>query len=182
MFRGGWPEVRASLIAAAIAIGLVDGCPLPPPQYVKPWQAPIVDAVRPIQQAILTPFRWITRSMRFSQRWALFQVAERDAHRLEIEGRERGGPWQLLFRAGDPDHSAYAELLEQERVRGAWDPTDRPMYQYHALARWLTLRILDDRPELAVVRLRFEKIEILDGAVRGTGVYVYPFGRDREIR
>ena len=182
MIRRRWPEVRAGLIALAMLLGLVDGCPLPPAPFVRPWQAPIVDVVRPVQQAILTPFRWIPRYLRFSQRWALFQVAEHDGHRLEIQGRVRGGPWQLLFRAGDPDHRAYADILEQERVRGAWDPTDRTRYQYPAFARWLTSRILDDRPELQTVRLRFEKIDIDDGTVRGTGAYLYPFGRERGTR
>jgi len=120
--------------------------------------------------------------VRFSQRWALFQVAIGTLHRLEIEGRVLGGPWQPLFRAGDPAHAATRRLLEQERVRGAWDPTDGPMYQYPALAGWLTQRVLDDRPELQAVRLRFEKIVIEDGTVRGTGVYVYPFGRQRGTR
>ncbi|MBA3452785.1 MAG: hypothetical protein H0T42_06830 [Deltaproteobacteria bacterium] len=182
MFRRRWPEVRAGLIGLAILLGLVEGCPLPPAQYVRPWQAPFVDIVRPVQQTVLTPVRWIPRHLRFSQRWALFQVAERDAHRLEIQGRVLGGPWQPLFRAGDPSHAAYAELLEQERVRGVWDPTDRTMYQYHAFARWLTQRVLDDRPDLQAVRLRFEKIVIDDGTVRGTGVHVYPFGRERGTR
>ena len=53
MIRRRWPEVRAGLIALAIALGLVDGCPLPAPEHVLPWQAPIVDVVRPIQHAIL---------------------------------------------------------------------------------------------------------------------------------
>jgi hypothetical protein len=179
MFRGGWPEVRAGLIALAILLGMIEGCPLPTPGYVAPWQAPIVNVVRPIQKTVLTPVRWVTRWVRFSQRWALFQVASSDAHRLEIDGRVLGGPWQPLYRAGDPEHTAYAELLHQERVRGAWDPADRPMFQYPGLARWLTQRILDDRPELQAVRLRFEKIVIEDGTLRGTGIYVYPFGRER---
>ncbi len=175
-------NVRAGLIAFAIALGLVDGCPLPPPREVLPWQAPIVDAVRPVQRAVLTPFRWITSSMRFSQRWALFQVAPRDVHRLVIDGHTHGGRWQPLFIAGDPEHAAYADILEQERIRGAWDPTDRPMYQYPAFARWLTGRLLDDHPDLEVVRMRFETIEIVDGTVRGTGAFVYPFGRARGTR
>ena len=173
MFRRRWPEVRAGLIALAIALGMIEGWPLPPP---------VADVVRPLQNTILTPFRSVTRHLRFSQRWALFQVAQRDVHRLEIDGRVLGGPWQPMFRAGDPDHAEYANLLEQERVRGAWDPTDRPMFQYHPLARWLTQRVLDDHPELQAVRMRFEKIVIDEGTVRGTGIYVYPFGRERGTR
>jgi hypothetical protein len=177
-----WPELRAGLIAMAIAIGLVDGCPLPPPGYVKPWQAPVVDLVRPVQRAVLTPFRWINHGLQFSQRWSLFQVAARERFRLEIEGRAQGGPWEVLYRAGDADHAAYAELLHHDRVRGAWDPTDRPSPQYRSFAPWLMDRILVDRPALQAVRMRFEKIVIERGEVRGTGIHVYELTTTRSPR
>jgi len=175
-------QVRAGLIALAIGLGLVDGCPLPPPQYVRPWQAPIVDVVRPIQHAILAPFRWITKHVRFSQRWALFQVAERDAHRLEIDGRVHGGPW---LAAVSRRRSSPRGLRRPPRARagarcvGSDRSADVPVSRAR---RWLTQRILDDHPELQAVRLRFEKIVIDEGTVRGTGIYVYPFGRERGQR
>ena len=125
--------MRAIAITLVIAIGLVDGCPLPPAAYVEPWQVPIVDALRPIQEVVMRPFAWVTRALRFSQRWALFQVARRDRYRLELQGRA-GGVWSVMFRAGDAEHTAYAELLLDERIRGAWNPMDRMVGQYGGLA------------------------------------------------
>ena len=73
-----WPPIRASLIGFAILVGLVDGCPLPPDKYVTPAQRPIVDTLRPAQQTVLAPFKWITSGLRFSQRWARMQAAPRE--------------------------------------------------------------------------------------------------------
>ena len=173
-----WPHARAGLIALAIAIGLVDGCPLPPPAYVRPWQAPIVDVLRPIQREVLRPFRWVQRALLVTQRWALFQVADRDRYRLEVAG-QRGGAWELLFRAGDPDHDAYATLLLDERVRGAWNPTDHAALQFLEFAPWFLGHVLAEHPELVAARLQFERIVIEDGEARGTGAYVMPVERRR---
>lgn len=175
-----WPQLRGGLIALAITIGLVDGCPLPPPQYVAAWQRPIVDVVRPVQRAVMTPFRWITRVFLVTQRWALFQVAPRDRYRLEVEGR-RGDDWQLVFRAGDPAHDEYAGLLLDERVRGAWNPLDRPAMQFGPFSDWFLGKVLADHPEYGAARLRFERIVLApeDGEVRGTGAFVMPMERSR---
>lgn len=170
--------MRAGAIALVIAIGLVDGCPLPPRAYVQPWQAPIVDVVRPLQRTLLWPFRWIQRGLAITQRWALFQVAPRDRYRLEVHGR-RGTEWELLFRAGDPAHATYADLLLDERVRGAWNPEDRAARQLGTFAPWFLGHVLADHPELAAARLWFERIVIEDGTVHGTGLYVMPFERTR---
>lgn len=166
------------MISLVIAIGLVDGCPLPPPGYVASWQAPIVDFVRPIQIEVMRPFRWVQRALLVTQRWALFQVAERDRYRLELHGRT-GGSWNLLFRAGDADHTAYAALLLDERVRGTWNPTDRAMRQYGAFSAWFLGHVLAEHPELDAARLWFERIEIEDGEARSTGKFVMPIVRER---
>jgi hypothetical protein len=173
-----WPQVRAGAIALAIVIGLIDGCPLPQPGYEAPWQQPIVDVVRPVQRALMRPFMWIQRALVVTQRWALFQIAPSERYRLEVHGK-RGGAWELLFRAGDPDHDAYAALLLDERVRGAWNPTDRPPLQLRPFAQWFLGHVLAEHAELSAARLRFERVVLEDGEVRGTGAYVMPMERAR---
>lgn len=167
-----WPHLRAGLIALAIGLGLLDGCPLPDRAHRRWWNAPIDDAMRPVQRELLRPFAWIRRGVRFSQRWALFAGASANRFRLEVKGWRPDGTWELLYRAGDPEHRAYADELEDERVRGAWAPYDREQERYRDYARWLSRRVLADHPEYALVRLWFERIVLDGGEVKGTGAYV----------
>lgn len=180
--RGRWPTIRASLIGLAILIGLVDGCPLPPEKYVTRAQRPFVDLVRPAQQTILSPVKWVTRGLRFSQRWALMQGAARDRFRFTVEGRASDGMWNVLYRANDPDHDAFADLLETHHVWGVWNPTDQMMGQYNAFVRWFTGHVLAERPDLTAVRTKQEKIVIEDGDLRGTGVFTSVMTRERGPR
>ncbi|MBA3463620.1 MAG: hypothetical protein H0T46_26925 [Deltaproteobacteria bacterium] len=173
-----WPRIRAGAIALAIVVGLIEGCPLPEPGYEAPWQQPIVDVVRRVQRVVLRPFMWIQRTLVVTQRWALFQVAARERYRLELQGR-RGGDWELMFRAGDPDHAAYAGLLLDERVRGAWNPTDRTPLQFGPFAQWFLGHVLAEDAELSAARIRFERVVLEDGDVRGTREYVMPMERAR---
>ena len=96
-------QLRAAAIALAIVIGLIDGLPLPPRAEAKPWQRPIVEAVAPVQRAVLAPFAWIGRQLRFSQRWALFQGAPAQRFRMEVAGRGGDGEWHVVYRAGADD-------------------------------------------------------------------------------
>ena len=168
------------MIALAITIGLVDGCPLPESGHVASWQQPIVDVVRPVQRAVLTPLRWVTDLFRFSQRWALFQGARTETFRLEVEG-QREGRWELVFRAGDHEHDEYRSLLLAARIRGAWYPDDRPAHQFGPFSDWFLGKVIADHPEYAAARLRFEKVVLApeDGEVRGSGWYVMPMERAR---
>ncbi|MDX2091928.1 MAG: hypothetical protein SFX73_28960 [Kofleriaceae bacterium] len=167
-----WPELRAGLIAVAIFLGLLDGCPLPDAAHTRPWNRPLVDVVRPVQRVVLRPFQWVREGVRFSQRWALFAAASQHRYRLEVQGQKADGTWDVLYRAGDPAHRAYADDLEDERVRGAWAPSDRPQERYPDFARWFGRRVLADHPEYTVVRLWFERIVLERGEVRGTGTYL----------
>ena len=175
-----WPQARAGLIALAIAVGLVEGCPLPPRQYASAWQLPIIDVVRPIQNVVLTPFRWITQVAYVSQRWSLFQVAPRNTFRLEVEG-QRGDAWELVYRAGDADHDEYDDLLLDDRVRGAWYATERAARQFGPFSAWFLGKVLADHPEYGAARLRFERVVLVpeDGTIRGTGAFVMPMERRR---
>ncbi len=176
-----WPHVRAQAIALVIAIGLVDGCPLPSPAYVRPWQQGVVDVLRPLQRAVLRPFGWVQRVFYVTQRWALFQSAERDRYRLEVQGRI-GSSWLLITRVADPDHDEYSSLLLDERIRGAWNPTDRAMVQYGLFSQWFLGRVLEDHPELDAARIWFERIAIERGEAHSTGKYVMPIERERGRR
>ncbi|MBL0219229.1 MAG: hypothetical protein IPQ07_35835 [Myxococcales bacterium] len=134
--------------------------------------------MRPIQIEVMRPFRWVQRALLVTQRWALFQVAERDRYRLELHGRS-GGSWSLMFRAGDAEYTAYRSLLLDERVRGAWNPTDRAMRQYGVFSEWFLGHVLAEHPEIDAARLWFERIEIEDGEARSTGKFVMPIVRER---
>jgi hypothetical protein len=171
-----WREVRAGLIAVAIFLALVEGCPIPPPHETLPWQQGYVAIVRPVQRTILTPVRWIPRTLRVTQRFALFQAAEAERFRLEIWADDR-----IVFRAGSVDGPYGAELV-QRRVRGVWNPTSGPTSQWPAFAAWIADRILADEPAVTRVTLRFERVRIADGVAHDTGTFVFPIVRTRGQR
>ena len=162
-------QLRAAAIALAIVIGLIDGLPLPPRAEAKPWQRPIVEAVAPVQRAVLAPFAWIGRDLRFSQRWALFQGAPAQRFRMEVAGRGGDGEWHVVYRAGADDE----ELLAYRRVRGAWNPTDHPTGQYAAFVTWLAARMRAAHPDFSAVRVRMENVVIDHGEVRDTGTFTF---------
>lgn len=174
------------MIALAIAIGMIDGCPIPPPDDTLPWQQFYAPSVRRWRDAAISPFKWVSEHLRFSQRWALFQAVSSNADRLTVEGRvpvpgNAVGEWsRLLYRAGDSELDAYEPLLEYRRVRGAWNPGRVPPYQYVKFARWFALKVLADHPELDAARLRFEKVRLAPGKVIGLGEYVYELGVRRD--
>jgi hypothetical protein len=178
--RPCWPELRAGLIAVAIAFGLVEGCPQPERGYEREWQRGYLAILRPVQEAVLTPVAWLPRNLRFSQRWALFQVGARERFRFTVEGRAEGA-WTVLYRAGDPERRAYAELLESRRVWGVWSPTDRVAGRYPQFASWFTARVLADRPELDGVRIWQERILVDQGEVTSLGQRWFDYTRLRSF-
>ena len=168
-----WPEVRAGLIALAIGIGLVEGCPIPPPHETPTWERGFVEPIRTVQHAVLAPVAWIGPALHITQRMALFQVSDADRFRFEIQGQDAAG-WHLIFRASDPEHDTYEDLIRYRRVLGAFDPNEGPQEAYGRAGAWLGHRILDDQPALLAVRLRFERVMLEDGEVRGSGIYEFP--------
>lgn len=170
--RARWPAARAALIAVAIALALVDGCPIPDRKNIPEWAYGIVDRANLARTAARRPVVKVATDLDISQRWSLFRGASRKRFRMYLEGKTATGDWQLLHRAGDPEHVEYEDLLAYRRVRGTYNPTgSNPRYQYHPFAAWMTLRALDDHPELAVARTRMEKILIGEGAYTPTGEF-----------
>ncbi|HEY5947774.1 MAG TPA: hypothetical protein VIV40_19875 [Kofleriaceae bacterium] len=169
-----WPEIRAGLILLVICFGLIDGCPLPPRDDTPAWEKGFVEPIREVQHVALTPVEWIRTKLRVGQRWALYQRPTTERYRMWIEAQDRRGHWHLLFRAGDSAHQEDAELIDYSRPRGAWDPTDKPPYQYPLFADWISARVLANHRDYVIVRVRLEKVHITEDDVVPTGQFVFP--------
>lgn len=169
--RSRWPAARASLIALAIAIGLLDGCPTPEG----------TGTVESARRWLLQPVDWVKRDLQLTQRWTLFRKASRKRFRIVVDGLDRRGEWQLLYRAGDDEHDdEYGDMLAYRRMRGTYNPRGQlERGQYRRFARWMNRRVLADHPELVVARIRMERIEIRDGTYTPTNEFTM---EQREIR
>ena len=162
-----------------MCLGLVNGCPLPPPDKTPAWQRGVVEEIRGAQQLVLRPVRWIGPTLRVGQRWALYQAPGPERFRLWVEGQDANGRWHLLFRAGDPEHTDYAPLIDYSRPRGAWDPTDVAPAQYPLFARWITRRVLADHADYVASRVRLEQVTITDDGLAASGRFIQPHVRMR---
>lgn len=181
--RARWPAVRASLIALAMVVGLLDGCPVPSPQQTPTWAQSIVSRGDAARRWLLSPVGWIGANLDFTQRWSLFTGASRQRFRLYVEGRLPDGTWRILFRAGDPVHAEYADLLAYRRMRGMFRPRGQSIrLQYTAFAAWMTRRVLDDHPELDAARTRLENIAIGEGSYTPSNTFAFEYVAHRGAR
>ena len=171
-----WPQIRAGLIALAIAFGLVDGLPLPPPDDTPAWEAGFVDGLRHAQRVVMWPLAWMHPTLRIAQRWSLYQSPVAERWRLWIEGRDSRGRWVIVYRAGDAEHSEDAAIIEYGRIRGAWEV---PAQQYGAFADWITARVLERHPDFTGARMRMEKVKLSTDGLTPLGEFAYIHVRDR---
>ena len=174
-----WPQIRAALIALAIVFGLIDGLPLPPPKDTPAWEAGFVDVLRDVQRTLTWPVRWMHPHLRIAQRWALYQAPSTDRWRMWIEGRAATGKWVLLYRSGDPDHGEDEDIIDNGRIRGAWDISDGPPHQMGPFADWITARVLDRHPDFTGARLRMERVRLSSDGVEMLGTFEQVHVRDR---
>jgi hypothetical protein len=156
-----------------IGFGLVDGCPLPPRDKTPDWERGFVEPIRDAQRIVLTPVAWLGPRLRIHQRWAVYQAPGIYRFRLSIEGLDRNGAWHVVFRASDPDHTEFADVIDYTRPRGAWDPIVQPPRQYGLFANWMTLQVLLRHPDYVAARLRFEKVRLASGGFESTGEYAF---------
>ena len=171
--------MRAGLLAGVIGFGLIAGLPIPVPGTEDDWQKPIVEPIRRVQTVALYPFAWLAWDLRITQRFALFQVAGAQRFRMRVEGQVAGGAWQLIYRAADPEHREYADVLEYRRINGLWNPTDKPPGAYARFVGWFCDRVLADHPEFTGVRVREERVELAPGVVTDSGVFDFTAYRGR---
>lgn len=179
--RRHWPQVRGGLLALAIALSLIDGCPIPPEKVARPWQLMFVKVIKPVQTLLLTPFTWITRWSRTHQRWALFQAVGSKQWRFEVQGRvatPAGVDWVTVYKANDDGYQDEADLLEYRKLRAVWNPTDA-MSGYTKFANWYMGHVLERHPEFLGVRLRIQKVTLWHGEVTDTGEFDHYQSRER---
>lgn len=184
-----WREIRAGLVALVIAVGLLDGCPIPSAgerpvmkRRLTPGMVEAVDALDEVRRELLRPFRRVGELAGLRQRWKLFSGASRNRFRMHIEARRDDGDWELLFRPLDDDHDFMADEIHYRRVRGAWNPSTSygPRGGYGPFATWIAEEIFALDPAYVEVRVRMEKVVIgPHGGSRGTGELVHPQWRKR---
>lgn len=169
-----WPEIRAGLIAFAIVVGMIDGCPIPPANDTPAWERGWIGPIRTVQQYAMKPFGWIGDAVVAHQKFALFVSPKENRFRLTISTQQvAGGPWTPIYRAGDPDHAAYDDQIRYRRMHGTWDPVTDPGPRYHEFAQWIAQRIFADTTAVAV-QVRFERIYLDLGAPRDLHVFDFP--------
>jgi len=186
-----WPPIRAGLIAVVVAVGLLDGCPIPSAgerptmeRRVPGAMVGAIDELDRVRQVLLRPFRPIGALAGLRQRWKLFSGASRHRFRMWIEtrGGEPGATWQLRYRPLDDDHAWFADQLEYRRVRGAWNPSTShgPRGGYGPFVTWVAGELFARDAAVVEVRVRMEKVEIgPHGGIRATGEFVHAQSRRR---
>jgi hypothetical protein len=162
-----WRDVRASLIALTLLIGLVDGCPIPTPhvmEHLPPSLQAACVLLYDAQRGALTPFRPIKDALLLSQRWALFSTTGGQRYRMWIEAS--GGPdepWILLYRAEDEAHAFLGATLGYRRVRNVWNPSRRGTKRsYAAFASWIARTVFLGDARYRRVRVSLERGQILE--------------------
>lgn len=185
--RARVPAIRAVLIALAIVLSIIEGCPLPrahPDVLAHPanqrelerWtkflasvgyertpaelgdEAFVVsDRLARVHRVVTAPVRPVFDLANLSQRWSLFPIADPAPYRMHVDA-DCGSGLEPLFVALDDEHAYDATVLEYRRVRGIWNPgTSGTRPGYETFVTWVSNRIFEERPECRTVRVRYEQ-------------------------
>jgi hypothetical protein len=180
-----WAPIRAGLIALAIVVSVMEGCPVPAASERPVMERRLphgavkaVDEMDHVRGQLLRPFSKLFEITRVHQRWKLFAGASRKRYRMRIEARAGAtAEWQLVYRVLDDDHAFMAGAIEYRRMRGAWNPhsTHGPRGGYGPFVQWVAQRVLASNPAFTEVRVQHERILIgPHGGYRATGEMLYP--------
>jgi hypothetical protein len=162
-----WPTARALLIALTIAVGLIDGAPIPTPRVMErlpPFLRDVSTGLGDLQAALLAPWRPIKDIFAINQRWAMFSTTGGIRYRMWVEARTAlAGSWTLLYRAQDPEHTFLGDTLGYRRVRNVYNPSRRigAKSTYPAFVSWIAREIFEREPQFDEVRVRMERGRIL---------------------
>jgi hypothetical protein len=185
-----WPAIRAVLIALAIVISLLSGCPIPEvpaarldapvnrheialwadrlgrsPEDLRTDLIETITRLRHLHGTAMTPFDGWFDTTGTHQRWNLFPVADPDPvwMHVETQRRDEAPGWTLRYRPNDPDHDWLADELEYRRLRGAWNPgVGGPRTAYGPFVAWLAREAFAADPEVVAVRVRMRQLHVRD--------------------
>lgn len=122
---------------------------------------------RAVRAIILGPWRAFSRQLKLAQSWGLFAYADPHPGRLVLEGRATSGGWVVLFRAPSSGDERIGEVVFNRRMRGVWDDAgDRPNpgRLYNRWVTWVAKEVFEIRPDIDVVRVRFDRLSVsMDG-------------------
>ncbi len=183
-------HVRGALVAVAILVNLLEGCPLPRASRanlatpvnqaeLQRWSALLGDvgvertpeeladqvldaseSTARVHGQLLAPFAWYFHLTATTQRWSLFPIADTHPVRISIEAL-CGADWEVLYRPFDESARFEADRLEYRRVRGAWNPSIRgPRAAYPTFVDWLASRIARARPDCTEMRVHYEEMSL----------------------
>jgi hypothetical protein len=182
-----WPRVRAAAISVLLTLGFISGWPKISPgllAHLPDGVARTAAQIPTLQAELLQPFTPLASAFGiYSQNWGLFAATGGIRHRMWVEGQAAGtDTWVLLHRAHDDEHAYLRATLEHRRVRLIWNPHRWGTVDgYPAFGRWLARRVLLDFPRFERVRLRMERIELLDKGrgFRATGQFEHELSHSR---
>lgn len=184
---GWWPYARAFLITCALVFGLIAGLPEAGGRLqarLSPRTLAIMRRIPEVRDQLLRPVAPLAGAFGVqSQNWALFSASGGIRHRMWIETRPHAGPWTLVYRAHDAEHSVLQRTLEYRRVFNIWKPYHWGMSRsYPALVQWVATRLCVEHPEIDEVRVSQEQIEIKDAGqgFASTGRFDYVVSVTRE--
>lgn len=180
-----WPKIRAGLIALAIFVGLLEGCPVPNKEQEQHMPDAVVSTLHALDDTrvdLLRPFKWIGDLSFVHQRWKLFAGANKKRYRMSVDALGPDG-WVTLYRPLDDEHTFMEDQLAYRRMRGSWAPRglQGPRGAYQHFVRWIAREVFASDPRWTEVRVQMEEVRIGDsGDWHGTGKFVYPMGWRRE--